>query len=1626
MVLDGLAQNAWDKAGTHVRWASGLLFDNVTTDNGMVCANNGNAGAAGDPGQGWTGANSAFWNCASGAATNGFDIEQPPTTHNWLIGGIGPLSAGGGSGLHPPGTYDSLGTNVFPNSLYCAQLQDRITQPALQTREYHIGAINLFSSNNPVPLDLTWSNTVKSAGAGEPLDNFGVVANGHWVPFTFNFNLSSNEQIVAATLSLSMLAATNNDTNEVLYLGSLANSFLFSDLGWLPLSTSNTNPSVKVLDLSGQPGLLANGQLNIAVQNDVGVDWAELDLKVATLQATFTNSSEPTDDATVRAGLFATNNFGGTATLTVNEATLPNNEQKAYLRWDLSGVTGTILQARVRLSPVNVPASGIEQGVAFAATNAWSESSITWSNQPFGGHRFATWIPRQNVPVEFVIPPQMMDTIAAQNNQLNLQLYSIHNVGVLGAVDYASGEYPDPTLRPQLLLMISNSAPTISGLTNMTIFQDSSAGPVSFNISDAKSPNHLTLAAVSANNNLVPNENIVFGGTGPTRTLTLTPAAGQTGSSAISVVVTDPGGLMATNNFTLTVAPYTNPSFTISATPGTRAVTVGDGASFDVEVMATNGEFSNEVDLTASGLPPGAAVGFTPLSLPGSGSSTLNVTISTNTPAGTYTLKIIGTGGGLTRSTTVTLNISGFLLSTTPASQNVPVNGTASFNLGIVYTNGYNGDVNFSVIGLPAGANANFSLASVSGSSNSILTVAASPSMPPGVYPLIVTATDGNLVQTATVLLNVFTFSLSAIPDAQTMTTSAGINYTISVAGTPGVSNIVAFSVSGLPAGAIGSFLPASLTGSGKTTLSVSTAPTTPPGIYSLTIYGESGSLTNSTSVAITVTDFGISTTPPAQTVVAGNATNFTTTITATNGFSDEVDFSVSGLPAGASASFSPASVNGSGSSTLSVTTSTNTPAGNYVLTITGTDGTLVHSANVTLKVAGFAISSSPTSRTVISGNTSGSFTITITATNGYANNIFLTVNGLPSGANVSFSSTNVSGSATVTLSITTSTSTPAGVYPLTVVATSGNIVLATSPILKVQDFSLAASPPAQNVTAGIGTTYTVVITTNNTFTGVVNLSVSGLPTNAVASFNPTSVTNTGNSTLSIITSNTTPGGSYNLAITGTLSGGTLTRITNVTLNVTGLTNSFALNTTPAALTINPGSSNNFTAIVGGSVGFTNTVGLAVSGVPTGVRAFFTPASITNGNGSALLNIIASNSVVPGVYSLTNLGMSGSTIQTNIITLNIFSFSITNSPKSRTVIASDSDSFTITATGTPGISNGVILSVSGLPANASGSFTSNPMIVTNTGTSTLNVATATNTPAGSYTLTVTGIFGTLTNTTTMTLKVQDFTITATPLSQTAVAGASSANYTVTIGAINGFNGNVIFTTSIMPSGVALAGTGFNPQAITGAGTSVVGFTTSSSTPAGTNIITINGISGSQTHSTNITLVVTTANTPPVLSPISNRVVNAGVTLMITNIAMDSDIPPQTLTFNSVTAPAGAVLGASSGIFTWRPPVVQANTTNPVTLKVTDNGMPPMSVTQSFSIIVSPLILPTLTVQGVTNGILTMRVSGTTGPDFTMQASSNLVNWSSLFTTNSPALPFVWADTNASNFPGRFYRGLLSP
>ena len=90
------------------------------------------------------------------------------------------------------------------------------------------------------------------------------------------------------------------------------------------------------------------------------------------------------------------------------------------------------------------------------------------------------------------------------------------------------------------------------------------AGPIAFTVGDVDTAAaSLTLAGVSSNPALLPDANIVFGGSGANRTVTLTPLAGQIGISTVTVTVTD-GALSATDTLVLTVTSASAPTYLLA------------------------------------------------------------------------------------------------------------------------------------------------------------------------------------------------------------------------------------------------------------------------------------------------------------------------------------------------------------------------------------------------------------------------------------------------------------------------------------------------------------------------------------------------------------------------------------------------------------------------------------------------------------------------------------------------------------------------------------------------------------------------------------------------------------------------------------------------------------------------------------------------------------------------------------------------------------------------------------------------------------------------------------------------------------------------------------------------------
>ncbi|PYC80842.1 hypothetical protein C7C46_11895 [Streptomyces tateyamensis] len=192
-----------------------------------------------------------------------------------------------------------------------------------------------------------------------------------------------------------------------------------------------------------------------------------------------------------------------------------------------------------------------------------------------------------------------------------------------------------------------------------------------------------------------------------------------------------------------------------------------------------------------------------------------------------------------------------------------------------------------------------------------------------------------------------------------------------------------------------------------------------------------------------TTNDFSLSDSPAAGSVAPGSSTSASIATAVTSGSAQSVALSVSGAPAGVTASISPASVTAGNSATLSISTTAATAPGSYPLTVTGTAASGTHTATYTLTVTGttandFSLAASPAAGSVAAGS-SASASIATAVTSGSAQSVALSVSGAPAGVTASISPASVTAGNSATLSISTTAATAPGSYPLTVTGTAAS-----------------------------------------------------------------------------------------------------------------------------------------------------------------------------------------------------------------------------------------------------------------------------------------------------------------------------------------------------------------------------------------------------------------------------------------------------------------------------------------------------------------------------------------------------------------------------------------------------------
>ena len=197
-------------------------------------------------------------------------------------------------------------------------------------------------------------------------------------------------------------------------------------------------------------------------------------------------------------------------------------------------------------------------------------------------------------------------------------------------------------------------------------------------------------------------------------------------------------------------------------------------------------------------------------------------------------------------------------------------------------------------------------------------------------------------------------------------------------------------------------------------------------------------------------------------------------------------------------------------------------------------------------------------------------------------------------------------------------------------------------------DFSVGASPRSLAVAAGASAQYTVAVNRVNGFTGAVALSLSGLaPAQASWSFAPSSLPNGSNTALlTITTAASIPAGTYSLQINGV--SGTTSRSTFVTL----LVPDFTLAVAPATRTIVAGGSTTYSIAVGAVAGFSGTVSIAVSSLPSGATVTLSRNPVPAG-GSAVLTVRTSASTPRGTFTVRITGSNGALSHQATATLTI-------------------------------------------------------------------------------------------------------------------------------------------------------------------------------------------------------------------------------------------------------------------------------------------------------------------------------------------------------------------------------------
>ncbi len=615
-----------------------------------------------------------------------------------------------------------------------------------------------------------------------------------------------------------------------------------------------------------------------------------------------------------------------------------------------------------------------------------------------------------------------------------------------------------PPLMPSFVLSAAPSTVSVqtgsSGTTTIQITaKNGFSGSVNLKVSGLPSGVTGTFGAVSSSG---------------ASTLTLAASSGAAPGAAPISVQGVSGTLTSNVGLTLNVTGV--PGFSLKTSAAAVTVVQGSTATASITVSPTNG-FASPVSLTTSALPSGVTASFNPAST--ATASTLSFVASASAAPGATAVTVTGKSGSLSATVAITLTVApppSFSVTASASTLSVVQGASAASTITVAPKNGFSGTVTLAATGLPSGVTASFSPPTTA--TTSTLTFSASSAAALATTTITVTATAGASSASATVSLTVKaapSFTLAAAPASLNVTQGASGTSTITLTPLNGFTGAASLTIAGLPTGVTASFSPTSI--SSTSTLTLTASGSASVGVATLTITATSATVSAKAALVLTVAaapGFKLSSSASIVNVAAGKTGTAIISVSPQAGFSGSVALTAAGLPAGVTASFSPAST--TTTSTLTVTAPISAVSGVSQFTVNGISGSVTGSVPITLTITpppDFTVALAPGSLSVMPGG-KGATAVSLTSTTGVAGSVTLALSGLPAGVTGAFSQLNNFSGALLTLTVNSS-ATPAA-SKVTVTATSGSLIHTVVLNLTVVAASAATAPvdlsPYYNVPA--------------------------------------------------------------------------------------------------------------------------------------------------------------------------------------------------------------------------------------------------------------------------------------------------------------------------------------------------------------------------------------------------------------------------------------------------------------------------------------------------------------------------------------------------------------------------------